>query len=395
MAKYDFNNSNYSRMWGVGDYDRKVLVSVVNNEKIIGTNPSWYKTQGSLDPNFTPCDSKGLATFTVEERDVDASVMASLRAPLGDTDTIESTGLRSYSATIPDFITRKIAEKAMERRQREELYEQMGGSDRSLIRDIWAPKVNGLLTERDYTMNWMTAQLMTKGCINYQHGKGVFAPLHKANIPEKNLTHAVKTAWTDGSAKIITEMQTIEGNFREQWGYDGGMQWQMTKKFFLNVFLKNSEVLEKVNEFRTLNDLISVTFNTINTDVFNNAWESVRLAYGLSPIVLVEEKEYDQDKATGEVKSVQGWEDKYVVLRPTGDAVTFVRKQVLDQTYAQYLNESIQRNFAPLADGFGILVNSTVPSGMYKEWHTTVMFSVVPALIEMSKHVIVDVSRTA
>ena len=147
-------------------------------------------------------------------------------------------------------------------------------------------------------------------------------------------------------------------------------------------------------EFRALNDLIAVSFNNINTDVFNNAWTNVRTAYGLSPIVLVEEKEYDKDKSTGQMKAVNGWADNIVVLRPTGDAVRFMRKQILDETYAQYLNNSVQRNFAPFANGLATIVNTTVPSGMYNEWHTQILFSCVPALVEFTKHVIVDISQT-
>ena len=186
-------------------------------------------------------------------------------------------------------------------------------------------------------------------------------------------------------------MQNIEARYKQAWGWNGAMKWQMTKNFFLNTFIKNQEVLDKVNEFRTLNDLISVSFNTLNLDIFNNVWNQIRTAYGISPIELVEEKEYNETEQSSDF--VQGWEDKYVVLRPTGDAVRFMRKQILDQTYKKYLNTAITRNFAPLAGGLGTVVNTTVPNGLYNEWQTTIMFSCVPALIEFTKHVIVDVSK--
>ena len=62
---------------------------------------------------------------------------------------------------------------------------------------------------------------------------------------------------------------------------------------------------------------------SFNKDVFDSSWEAVRAAYGLSPIVLVEEKEYSKDNKTGEMKAINGWDDNIVVLRPVGDAVTF------------------------------------------------------------------------
>lgn len=394
MAKVDFNVSNYAKLFGGTQYDRKVLATIVNNEKLMGINEAWYLTQGSIDPTFTPSDAHGMATFTVQERALNATPMANLRAPLADTNTLDAEGIASYSATIPDFSTPKIVEKAMERKQKEDLFAQMG-SDATIIKEQWVPQVIGLRQSMNFTMNWMTAKLMTTGKIVYDKGQGIFSPVHKALIPDENFTHAIGTAWTDPSAKIITQMQAIESEFRSKWGYDGGMQWQMTKNFFLNTFIKNTEVLEKVNEFRALNDLIAVTFTNINTDVFNNAWQNVRTAYGLSPIVLVEEKEYDKNKETGVMTAINGWEDKYVVLRPTGDAVRFMRKQILDETYAPYLNNNVQRNFAPIANGLGTIMNTTVPSGMYNEWHTQILFSCVPALVEFTKHVIVDISATA
>ena len=392
MAKVDFNVSNYAKLFGKTSYDRKVLASIVNNEKLMGVNESWYLTQGSVDPTFTPADAHGMATFTIQERVINATPMANLRAPLADTNTLDAHGVASYSATIPDFSTPKIVEKAMERKQKEDLFAQMG-TDASIIKEQWIPQVIGLRQSMNFTLNWMTAQLMTTGKIVYDKGQGIFSPVHKALIPDENFTKAITTAWTDPNAKIITQMQAIEGEYRSKWGYDGGMQWQMTKNFFLNTFIKNAEVLEKVNEFRALNDLIAVSFNNINTDIFNNAWQNVRTAYGLSPIVLVEEKEYDKNKETGVMTAINGWNDKYVVLRPTGDAVRFMRKQILDETYAPYLNGNVQRNFAPIANGLGTIMNTTVPSGMYNEWHTQILFSCVPALVEFTKHVIVDISQ--
>lgn len=393
MAKFDFNSSRYARLFSSKQVDKHLLTTIVNDEDIIGVNKSWYLSQGSVDSSFTPVDSEGYATFTVRERRLKAAPMATLRAPLADTTQLDNGGVSFYSATIPDFITPKIVETAMSREDKEKRY-AMYGNDTDIMKQ-WITDTTSLVDSMDFTMNWMTAQLMTTGKIVY--GKvgdvridGIFSPMHKAEIPSANFRKAGSVVWTDANAKIITEMQTIEGDFRSSWSFDGAMKWQMTKNFFLNVFIKNEEVLDKVNEFRTLNDLIGVTFNNINKDVFNNAWESVRSAYGLSPIELVEEKEYVKNADTGETTAVHGWADNIVVLRPASDAVKFMRKQILDETYSKYLNEAVQRNFAPINNGLGTLVNTTVPNGLYKEWQTVVMFSAVPALVEFTKHVIVD-----
>ena len=390
MAKFDFNTSRYARLWGKSESDARLLTTVVNDEKIIGVNTSWYLTQGSIDPSFTPVDSNGLATFTVRERAWKAAPMADLRAPLGDAIQADAEGVNMYSASIPDFTTRKFVDTAMSLADKQKRYEAVGNDEE--IMKQWVLQLQKLRESMDSTLTWMTAKLMTTGKIVYTGiGKGIFAPIHKADIPAENFCKAGEKAWTDPNAKIITYMQNIEARYKQAWGWNGAMKWQMTKNFFLNTFIKNQEVLDKVNEFRTLNDLISVSFNTLNLDIFNNVWNQIRTAYGISPIELVEEKEYNETEQSSDF--VQGWEDKYVVLRPTGDAVRFMRKQILDQTYKKYLNTAITRNFAPLAGGLGTVVNTTVPNGLYNEWQTTIMFSCVPALIEFTKHVIVDVSK--
>ena len=389
MAKYDFNSSRYAHLFGTRPNDRRLLSTVVNSEKIVGTNPSWYLTQGSIDPVMTPSDINGLATFTVLERELKAAPIASLRSPLGDTEAVGAGGLNSYSATIPDFITHKIVETAMGREEKERRFASQFGNDEEIMK-AWVQDAMSLRTSMDSTMTWMTAQLMSTGKINYVMGKGSFTPVHKAPIPAKNFCKAGAKVWTDPDAAIITYMSEIEDKYRQEWGWYGTMKWQMTKKMFVNVFLKNKEVVEKVNEFRVLADLVAVTFNTLNIDVFNNAWEQIRVAYGLSPIEIVEEKEINATNAGETI--VNGWADKVVVLRPAGDAVKFMRKQILDETYSKYLNNSVERNFAPFNNGLGMLVNTTVPNGMYTEWQTVVLFSAVPALVEFTKHVIVDTS---
>lgn len=396
MPKFDFNSSRYARLFSPKQLDRRLLATIINDEELIGVNNSWYLTQGSVDSSYTPVDSEGYATFTVRERKLKAAPMASLRAPLADTTQMDNGGVSFYSATIPDFITPKIVETAMSREDKEKRFAQYG-NDTEIMRQ-WISDASDLRASMDATMNWMTAKLMTTGKIVY--GKvgdvridGIFTPVHKADIPTANFRKAGSVVWTDPNAKIITEMQTIEGDYRDKWGFDGAMKWQMTKKFFLNVFIKNKEVIDKVNEYRTLLKLFTVSFNNINADLFNETWEDIRRAYGLSRIEIVEEKEFIKNAVTGETTSVNGWADNIVVLRPDGDAVKFMRKQVLDETYAKYLNNSVERNFSPINNGLGTLVNTTVPNGMYKEWQTVVMFSAVPALVEFTKHVIVDTAN--
>lgn len=389
MAKFDFNTSRYAHLFGSKSPDQRLLMSIVNDNEITGLNPRWYLSQGSIDPEFTPADASGIATFTVRERALSAAPLANLRAPLADTVAADVTGFNSYSATIPDFITVKNVETVASRNQKRKYFEAYG-NDRDMLQQ-YAFDTARLISSMDSTMSYMTAQLMSTGRIVYKKGQGVFAPVHKADIPTDNFCKAGTKAWTDPEALIISYMADIEDRFRQKWGWYGPMVWQFTKKMFVNVFMKNKQVLEKVNEFRNLQDLVAVTFNTLNKSVFDNAWEQIRAAYGISPIEIVEEAEVDSVGGTDTL--VHGWDDKIAVLRPAGEAVRFMRKEVLDASYAPWLNQLTSRNFASVRNGLGMVVNSTVVSGMYNEWHTVVLFSAVPALTEFTRHIIVDTSQ--
>ena len=129
MAKFDFNTSRYARLWGKSESDARLLATVVNDENIIGVNTSWYLTQGSIDPSFTPVDSNGLATFTVRERALKAAPMADLRAPLGDAIQADAEGVNMYSASIPDFTTRKFVDTAMSLADKQKRYEAVGNDE--------------------------------------------------------------------------------------------------------------------------------------------------------------------------------------------------------------------------------------------------------------------------
>ena len=58
--------------------------------------------------------------------------------------------------------------------------------------------------------------------------------------------------------------------------------------------------------------------------------------------------------------------------------------------FEKYGNNSITKSFAQMEGGIYTLVNTTVPNGMYKEWHTDLIMSAVPSLNEFPYHIIVD-----
>ena len=77
----------------------------------------------------------------------------------------------------------------MEREAKEQQFE-LFGNDADLVA-AWVYTLQSQLDSADATMNFMTAQLMSKSYIDYRNiARGIQIPLHKADIPSENFTKA-------------------------------------------------------------------------------------------------------------------------------------------------------------------------------------------------------------
>lgn len=388
MGKLDFNNSRYAKFFADKE-NQRFLQTFLDKKDIFFVNYGWYKTQGHNAPNPTPTDAAGLATFTVKARKLEAAPMMDLRAPLGDSNQMDQNGLEFYSATIPDFIAPGYVETAPERDYMVKQYEEFG-NDADIIA-AWAQKVQKQMDSVDATMNFMTAQLMTKGSIDYTGiGRGIQMPLHKANIPSGNFMKCGTKAWAEADCRLLTQMKELERKYRdERGGYGGGLVWQMTRKTYYDVFLENVEVKELVKNYRYLHRIAYTDGMPVTAEEFNQAFVEFQ---GVSPIEIVTEKE--RNKTNTADQFVSGWDDKIAILRPAGDAVEFERTNILDQRMIEkYGANAITTVFAKTNDGLGLLLNRTMDNGQFKEWHTDIMMSACPALINFPNHVIIDITK--
>lgn len=185
-------------------------------------------------------------------------------------------------------------------------------------------------------------------------------------------------------------MAAKEKNYREKWGYEGALVWQVTRKMFYEVILLNAEVKELIDSFKK-NPLAYIATTTTAPTTRELFLAAFRDYPGVSPIEIVEERERNLTN-TGDT-FVQGWDDKIAVLRPAGYACEFEYTNNLDkQMFEKYGSSVITKIFAQANDGLCTVVNTTTNNGLYKEWHTDVMMSACPALTTFRNHVIVDTS---
>jgi hypothetical protein len=389
MAKIDINACIYNKLWAKDG--SKVLQSLLDQSDIFFTNYGWWKTQGSVSPEFIPTDAHGVAAFSCYNRKAEAAPLMDWRAPLADTNQLDGPGEQKYTATIPDFSAPGWVEKATERKQRMDLIEQLGNDSDILGR--WKLKLQTQLDSAFATLNNMTAQLITTGGIDWSKiGRGIHGVMMSNIIPKENFIKAGEKAWTDPTCKILSQMQKIEEDYRTKRGAtEIPLVWQMTRKTFFNVFLQNAEVKELVMDYRKLHYIASTEGMRITEDEFRQAFTDFQ---GISPIEIVVERE--RNKTNSGDGFINGWDDNKVVLRPAGDAVEFVHTNVLDREMdANFSNNLIESVYGSYERGLITVRNSIVPDGRFKEWHTDVLMSACPALIHFIDNVVVDISQAA
>lgn len=385
MSRFSLDNSKYAAFFRSGT-GQEILRDFVDRSGMIDINYNWWRGQFEVNPNVTPTDASGKASFMVQASTDRPTGVLDMRAPLGKSHPYTKEGFSFYTGTIPDFTSDAIYESAMERMYKEELFAQYG-NDAQFIRE-WAKNVQELIDAKDQTANYMCAQIQSLGYVNYDIGRGIRNIKQKAAIPAENFVKAGEKVWTAPDCKIFSQMAQIEDEFRQRTGFKGAMKWLVTKKMYQNVFLKNAEVKEWVNYLRNLNTNSPVAapeIPIIMDEMFNAA---VAAFNGLSPIEIVEEKE--KNKEWGGDKDINGWAEGIAVLRPVGFAGKIMHTDMLDQKLANKMgNNVISQAFAPV-DGFSLIHTAEMVDGEYKTWMTRLITAFIPALTEFPEHVIVN-----
>ncbi len=383
MGKFDFNSSRYARLFS--DADVRFLQTYIDKGALLEVNHGWWNTQFRKADQMTPTADDGTATFTVKSRKLEVAPMMDMRAPLGDSMPLDNEGLAFYSATIPDFIAPGIVEKATERYHREEMFKEFG-NDRDILLQ-WTQKLQERYDSANATLTFMGAQLMTKGSITYNAGRGIHAPLHKVPIPEANFKHAGAVVWTDTTnCKLIDQMAKIEDDFRAATGYEGPMKWQIPIQMFRNYFKTNAQVRQWIiDSVKVNND--PITANFVYDD--NTVLQFLAKNDTISPIEIVKEKERNLTQETDVM--VNGWQQNIAVLRPVGYAGEIQFTDQLEiKLHERYGSSIVQKNFASIMQGLAWVIATTLNNGNYQEWHTDLIMSAVPTLTEFPYHVIVD-----
>lgn len=375
-----FASSTYNKIWDSNE-GRQIVTQILNDPDLIRANHTFWTQKFRIDPQITPTNAEGEAIFKSTMRQLESGVLMDMRAPLGDSIPEDKKGLAYYSGVIPEFISKGTVEKATERAYKEDLFAQFG--DAALIAAYATDVLQSKLDSANQTLSHMSAQLLSTGKIIYNQGVGIQGNVLKADVPTKNFLNAGASVWSDTSARLLDQIIKIVEDIREAEGLDLQFQLEITRKQFLEAFMKNEQVIEWVRYLNVINNTPLPERAVMTEDLVKNALARFE---GLPPIVIVEEKQKDTENGI-----VHGWKEGVAVLRPLGYAGFIRRTTIKDvELFTKYGNNVNSYSFAPVLNGLAQVANSVIVNGNFKEWHTHVIMAAVPSLDEFLYHYIID-----
>ena len=375
-----FANSTYNKIWDSNE-GRQIVTQILNDPDLIRANHTFWTQKFRIDPQITPTNAEGEAIFKSTMRQLESGVLMDMRAPLGDSVPEDKKGLAYYSGVIPEFISKGTVEKATERAYKEDLFAQFG--DAALIAAYATDVLQSKLDSANQTLSHMSAQLLSTGKIIYNQGVGIQGNVLKADVPTENFLKAGAKVWSDTSARLLDQIVKMVEDIREAQGLDLQFQLEITRKQFLEAFMKNEQVIEWVRYLNVINNTPLPERAVMTEDLVKNALARFE---GLPPIVIVEEKQKDSENGI-----VHGWKEGVAVLRPLGYAGFIRRTTIKDvELFTKYGNNVNSYSFARALNGLAQIANSVIVNGNFKEWHTHVIMAAVPSLDEFLYHYIID-----
>lgn len=371
---------------------RQILSYILNNPELLRSNYTFWKTYFPADLATIPAPASGFAAVRIEAKMPEHATMADWRAPLGNSRLGEEGEAKGYNAGIIDLITKGWQEQALEREYKEKIFAEFGTDAPILLgyaTDVLQPRVDSI----NMSLSNMAAQALSTGGVVYNGGMGVKGGVYQAPVPQENFTNPTKV-FTAQDADILAEMAAIEKEYKEyKWGLPNmATEWCVPYDMFVNVFLKNEKVIEyiKLGWLASNGQLISQTSAVPGSIVTQDAFNKfvVGVYPGLSPIRIIEEKQFDDGV------EVRGWKQGTITLKPVGAAGKTYRTEILDRILNQkYGNNLIKKIWSTSLDGVITVANTTGINGEYHYWATDVYSSATPILETFLNIVYVDTTK--
>ena len=380
-----FENSQYSKLWKSNE-GRLILQTILANPDLIKANHTFWASKFRIDPQITPTDAQGRATFISEMREQTQGNLMDMRAPLSHNTQIERGGVRYYTGTIPSFSAKQYRETATEREYKEKLFDQFG--DAALIASYATDVLQYFLDSGNQTLSRMSAELLSTGKITVDWGDGIKGNVLKADIPTDNFLKGGTSAWTVTDFLLLDRLRELVQKLNDKLGWENAAwQLEITRDKFNNTFMKNTQVINWVKlQYALDNNMYGTSDVPSGIVTFDRSLAAIAKYDGMPIISIIDEKQNDVNLGT-----VHGWTAKNAVLRPVGYAGYIRRSEIIErEVYTKYGNSTINKVFASALQGLGLIINTTLNNGELKEWQSEFIVNAIPSLDEFLYHFIID-----
>lgn len=384
--KFSVENAAFTKLWDSVE-GPSIITMILNDPDLLYVKPHYYPTAFRMG-RYVPTDETGLASFTVKAELPTHSTVMDLRQPLGEGKPLEEGETLGYSGSIRGFIAPTYNETATARWQKEKLMQKYG-SDAAILKGFATNELAPRVESGYQTLDYMAIRAETTFKCRYDVGRGGASNIYAIPTEYRQYVNAGPKAWTDVDADILTSvMNIIEAKWLE-WGVEIPMKLKMPEDFFKNVVMKNKIVIDtlKTNWLTAQGQLVAGTNNVSNWVITEENFNRyVASAIPDFPrIELVKSKQMDKGVL------IDPWEDGIVILCPDNTyAGEILRTDSQDEEiYSRFANNACSFAFARTADDLMVVMNSILPNGNLKEFHTKVFMDAVPALTDFMHRVLI------
>lgn len=386
------------------------LQKLIDEAIVLNANRFFWQENFTLEGNEYKIDlgaTQKNPAWTVRQKTSRPVPTADAMAPLSEVAQLDGEGWIEQTGSMYQW-GKGLYETSMSKLELQARLAELGGVDADLLTG-YVRGVADLVNTHNYTLSNLSAQSMSKGgAYNNVNIKGFSAISvnQPSYIPQANYKKAGAKVWSAADCDIPSQMQKIEYDFKaaNNISEDEPFVWHIPYNMLITTFLNNAKVKEEVNRYiRTYapDKVIivqagggtSVDTTTISLEqLIEYSRSSVSK---ISPIMVVKESQVVQDIKT--VRTVSGWDEGKVVLRPlgaNGKCGVIVHANVADVEMigtGEY-NNTVQINAAKVLN-FLYVINATSPDGLYKKYITKVIGRYAPVLNESTLHVVVDTTE--
>lgn len=388
--KFSVENAAFTQLWDSVE-GPTILTMVLNDPDLLYVKPHYFSTAFKMG-RYVPTDETGLASFTVKAELPAHSTLMDVRQPLGEGKPLEEGESLSYSGSIRGFIAPTYNETAMARLQKEKLMEKYG-SDAAILKGFATNELAPRIESGYQTLDYLALKAETSFKCFYDRGRGGNAKVYAIPQEYRQFVKAGPKPWTDPDADILTSVMNIQEAKWLEWGIEIPMQLKVTEDFFKNVIMKNNIVINtlKTNWLTAQGQLVAgvdTVSNWVVTEDNFNRYVAASIP-DFPKLTIVKSKQMDKGVL------VDPWENGIAILCPTGFAGEILRTNSQDEEiYSRFANNACQFAFSRTADDLMVVMNSVLPNGNLKEYHTKVWMDACPVLTDFQYRVLINTKES-